>query len=127
MSYDVQEIQLKPKYGGKVKWFDIDWRQATYQVKQLQMSIAVAYKQGNMEKVQNLQHKLVNSQSRKRLAVKIVTTNKGKKTPGVDGVIWDTPQLKRRAIQELEPTNPNYKAKPVKRVYIPKGDGKLRP
>ena len=113
MSYDVQEIQLKPKYGGKVKWFDIDWRQATYQVKQLQMSIAVAYKQGNMEKVQNLQHKLVNSQSRKRLAVKIVTTNKGKKTPGVDGVIWDTPQLKRRAIQELEPTNPNYKAKPV--------------
>lgn len=86
-----------------------------------------AYKAGDMEKVKRLQYQLVNSWARKSIAVKTVTSNKGKKTAGVDGVIWDTPELKRTAIANLKPSNIKYVAKPVKRVYIPKRNGKLRP
>lgn len=56
------------------------------------MEIAVAYKQGNLAKVKVLQHKLVNSFSRKRIAVKTVSSNKGKNTPGIDGIVWNTPE-----------------------------------
>lgn len=58
--------------------------------------------------------------------MRTVTSNKGKKTAGVDGVLWDTPEKKLRAVKSLKPDR-SYKAKPVKRVYIPKKSGKLRP
>jgi RNA-directed DNA polymerase len=35
---------------------------------------------------------------RKAIAVKTVTTNKGKKTPGVDKILWDTPAKKFAAL-----------------------------
>jgi RNA-directed DNA polymerase len=79
-----------------VGWFNINWRLANARVKQHQMIIAVAYKAGDMEKVKRLQYQLVNSWARKSIAVKTVTSNKGKKTAGVDGVIWETSELKRQ-------------------------------
>lgn len=82
----------------KIKWFDIDWQKAIRQVKQCQMQIAEAYKAGNFTKIKLLQHKLVNSFARKRIAVKTVTSNKGKKTAGVDGVVWNSPELKIQAV-----------------------------
>lgn len=118
---------LQPYSSGNKKWFNIDWQQATVQVKQQQQAIAVAYKEGNLHKVNLLQHQLVCSFSRKRVAVKTVTSNKGKNTPGVDNIVWNTPELKYQAILDLNPNNSNYVAKPVKRVYIPKKNGKLRP
>jgi RNA-directed DNA polymerase len=81
----------------KVRWFDINWEKATTLVKQRQVEIAVAYKAGDLTKVNDLQHRLVNSFARKRVAVNTVTTNKGKKTAGIDGVIWDGPEQKIRA------------------------------
>lgn len=118
--------QNKPSLGGRIKWFAINWRKANAQVKQCQMDIAVAYKQGLMTKVKVLQNKLVDSFSRKSIAVKTVSSNKGKNTSGIDGVVWNTPRQKYQAILDLKP-NSTYKAKPVKRVYIPKTSGKLRP
>lgn len=59
------------------------------------------------------------------LAVKRVTTNKGKKTPGVDGVIWSTAKDKIKAIFRLN--RRGYKAQPLRRTYIPKKNGKKRP
>lgn len=114
------------KLTGKLNWFDIDWQKATNQVKQRQIEIAVAYKEDDMEMVSKKQNQLVNSFAAKALAVKTVTTNSGKKTPGIDGVIWNSPEEKLEAILRQNP-NSEYKASPVKRVYIPKKNGKLRP
>jgi len=59
------------------------------------------------------------------LAVKRVTHNKGKNTPGVDGAIWGTPASRYKAIDTLR--RRGYQPLPLRRVYIPKTNGKLRP
>ncbi len=68
---------------------------------------------------------LTHSFSGKALAVRRVTENQGKKTPGVDKVIWDTPEKKARAIHDLKPRG--YHPQPLRRVYIPKSNGARRP
>ena len=67
------------------KWAQIDWGHARSEVKGLQMRIAKAVKEGRWNKVRALQYLLTHSFYAKLLAVKRVTSNKGKKTPGVDG------------------------------------------
>jgi len=57
--------------------------------------------------------------------VKRVTENKGKRTSGVDQVLWSTPQSKLKAIASLQ--RRGYRPLPLRRVYIPKSNGKLRP
>jgi RNA-directed DNA polymerase len=59
------------------------------------------------------------------LAVLRVTENRGKQTPGVDGVTWTTPEQKRAALAALRQRG--YRPQPLRRVYIPKKKGKLRP
>jgi RNA-directed DNA polymerase len=75
--------------------------------------------------VKALQRLLVRSFAAKALAVKRVTENQGRKTPGVDGECWDTPKEKWEAISRLK--RQGYKPKPLRRVYIPKANGKSRP
>jgi RNA-directed DNA polymerase len=72
-----------------------------------------------------LQRLLSRSYSAKVLAVKRVTENEGKRTPGVDGVLWDTPQKKAHAVQRLRQRG--YHPQPLRRVYIEKANGKQRP
>ena len=73
-----------------------------------------------------LQRFLVNSYSAKVLAVKRVSENDGKRTPGVDGEIWTTPEAKGQAIQRLN--SRGLRPQPLRRVYIPKrGTTKKRP
>ncbi len=76
-------------------------------------------------KVKALQRLLTCSFSGKALAVKRVTENKGKRTPGVDHVLWSRPQSKLKAIRSLQ--RRGYQPLPLRRVYIPKANGKLRP
>jgi len=68
--------------------------------------------------VKALQRFLVNSYSAKAMAVKRVSENDGKRTPGVDGEIWTTPEAKWRAIQRLD--SRGLRPQPLRRVYIPK-------
>jgi RNA-directed DNA polymerase len=76
--------------------------------------------------VKALQRLLIHSYSGKALAVQRVTENKGKKTPGVDQEIWETPEEKAQAVQALKCRG--YQSQPLRRVYIPKSDGKtMRP
>lgn len=89
------------------------------------MRIAKAVKEGRWNKVRTLQHLLTHSFYAKLLAVKRVTSNKGKKTPGVDGVLWQGARAKWRAVTSLR--RHGYRPQPLRRIYIPKKNGKKRP
>ena len=107
------------------EWQSIDWKASEKLVFRLQMRIAKAMREKKFNKVKALQRLLTRSHSAKALAVKKVTSNKGARTPGVDGKIWKTDKQKAEAIITLR--HRGYKAMPVRRVYITKGNGKRRP
>jgi RNA-directed DNA polymerase len=104
------------------EWYAIDWQTMHRNVRRLQVRIAQATKEGKWGKVRALQRLLTHSYSGKALAVRRVTENEGKKTPGVDREIWDTPEKKTWAVHELK--RRGYQPQPLRRVYIPKSDGK---
>jgi RNA-directed DNA polymerase len=106
-------------------WRSIDWKKAHREVRRLQMRIAKAVQEGRYGRVKALQWTLTHSFYAKALAVKRVTSNKGKKTPGIDGVLWTTAKDKWQAILSLR--QHGYKALPLRRIYIPKKNGKKRP
>lgn len=107
-------------------YHSIDWNSCYQQLSETQAKILKAWQTKNLAEVERLQTKLVRSFSARALAVRRVTTNKGNKTPGIDGKVWNNVKEKMEAIHELKSLQ-EYKAKPVRRVYIPKGNGQLRP
>ena len=111
--------------GGEVEWHQIDWAKAHRTVRRLQVRIAKAVREGRWGKVKALQWLLTHSWSGKALAVKRVTGNRGKKTAGVDGEIWNTPAKRVRGMLSLK--RRGYRPQPLRRVLIPKTNGKLRP
>ena len=107
-----------------VAWDGISWADVQRQVRRLQARIVKWTQAGKHNKVKALQWLLTHSFSGRALAVKRVTENKGKNTPGVDKVIWKTPRAKTNAIASLK--RGGYSALPLRRVMIPKKNGKLR-
>lgn len=103
------------------EWHHIDWRKVHQNVRRLQARIVKAVQENRWNKVKALQHLLTHSFSGRALAVRRVTENQGKWTPGVDGEIWDTPQKKAQAIRRLR--QHGYRAQPLRRVYIDKNNG----
>lgn len=106
-------------------WSEIDFQVAERYVKKLQMRIAKAVKEGKHCKVKSLQWMLTHSFYAKVLAVKRVTENKGKTTSGVDHEIWQSPESKWKATTKLK--RRGYRPQPLRRVHIPKKNGKTRP
>ena len=106
-------------------WEAIDWQKALAYVKKLQVRIVKAQKEGHYSKVKSLQWLLTHSFYAKALAVKRVTSNQGKRTSGVDHELWLTPQAKFKAISKLN--RRGYHPQPLRRHYIPKKNGKMRP
>lgn len=106
-------------------WEAIDWQKVLAYVKKLQVRIVKAQKEGHYSKVKSLQWLLTHSFYAKALAVKRVTSNQGKRTSGVDHELWLTPQAKFNAISKLN--RRGYRPQPLRRHYIPKKNGKMRP
>ena len=106
-------------------WDGISWADVQRQVRRLQARIVKATQVGRHNKVKALQWLLTHSFSGKALAVKRVTVNKGKNTPGVDKVTWKTPVAKINAIASMK--RRGYSPLPLRRVLIPKKNGKTRP
>ncbi len=106
-------------------WHTINWESAHRIVCRLQARIVKAIQEGRWGKVKALQHLLTHSFSGKALAVRRVTENQGKGTPGVDRAIWNTPEKKATALQTLRQRG--YNPRPLRRVYVPKNNGKMRP
>src|SRR5229473_3073933 len=106
-------------------WHAIDWQNVSHNVRRLQARIVKATKEKRWGKVKARPRLLTHSFSGKALAVRRVTENQGKNTPGVDKVTWNTPQKKINAVDELK--RRGYKPLPLRRVSIPKSNGKKRP
>lgn len=101
-----------------IQWETINWIKAEKFVNRIQIRITKAVLVGKYNLVKRLQYLLTNSFYAKALSVKKVTSNKGKNTPGIDGVLWKLPFEKMQAVSKL--SNRNYKTKPLKRIYIEK-------
>jgi len=108
-----------------LNWHAIDWTVVHRIVRRLQARIVKATQEKRWGKVKALQHLLTHSFGGKALAVKQVTENSGKRTPGVDRVVWNTPAKKAAAVYDLKQRG--YQPLPLRRLYIPKTNGKMRP
>ena len=106
-------------------WKQLVWSKVQCEVNRLQMRIAKAAKERKWNKVKALQYLLTHSFYAKLLAVKRVISNKGGRTAGIDGVTWKRPRQYSSAVFALQARG--YRAQPLRRVYIPKPNGQLRP
>ena len=106
-------------------WHSIDWKKVKRNVRRLQARIVKAVREGRWGKVKALVYLLTHSFSGRALAILRVISNSGAKTPGVDGVTWNTPEAKTAAFSTLR--RHGYRPQPLRRVYILKSNGKMRP
>ena len=83
----------------KLQWNQIDWKKAEEQVNRLQIRIVKATLEKKLRLVKRLQYLITNSFYAKALAVKRVVTNRGKKTPGIDGELWRSEKEKVNSIK----------------------------
>ena len=124
-----KEALVRPDAGAIPTWLkswdSIQWNQLRRQVRRLQVRIAKAAKEERWGKVAFLQHVLTRSIAARLLAVFRVASNKGKRTPGIDKVIWRSSRQKMQAVWSLN--RRGYKPQPLRRIYIPKRNGKRRP
>ena len=82
-------------------WHSIDWRKVWRTVRRLQARIVKAVAAGRWNKVKALVYLLTHSFSGRALAILRAVSNSGAKTPGVDGVLWNTPEAKSAAFGTL--------------------------
>jgi RNA-directed DNA polymerase len=110
-------------------WPSISWYKVEKYVDKLQKRIYHAESIGDSRKVRNLQRILIRSESAILMAVKRVTqTNKGKRTPGIDGKIIKTDKQRGKLVDKLKARNiSKHQPKPAYRHYIRKKNGKMRP
>jgi RNA-directed DNA polymerase len=110
--------------GLAVCWHSINWNKVYRTVRRLQARIVKAVREGKWHKVKALVYLLTHSFAGRALAILRVISNAGAKTPGVDGVLWNTPEAKSGAFSALR--RHGYRPQPLRRVYIPKSNGKRR-
>jgi RNA-directed DNA polymerase len=112
-------------FSNSLEWRKLPWKQMEKKVHKLQTRIYRASSRGDQRTVRKLQKTLLRSWSAKCLSVRRVTQdNAGKKTAGVDGVKALSPEARLNLVKQIKLGN---KAKPTRRVWIPKPNGEERP
>src|SRR5260370_39431166 len=106
------------EFEGTCGWCCIEWEKVGRTVRRLQVRIVKAVAEGRWNKVKALVYLLTRSFGGRALAILRVVSNSGAKTPGVDGILWDTPGAKSAAFATLR--RHGYQPQPLRRVYIPK-------
>jgi RNA-directed DNA polymerase len=110
---------------GRQDWPSIPWKKVWRTVRRLQARIVKALQEGRWGKVKALVYLLTHSFAGRAAAILRVVSNSGARTPGVDRQRWNTPEAKAAAFHTL--TRRGYRSQPLRRVYIPKSNGKKRP
>jgi len=114
--------------GDDLDWRAVDWPQVEDDVRRLRQRIFTASRNGDLSKVRNLQKLMLRSRANALISVRRVTeVNAGRKTAGVDGHVVVTGPGKAMLAHSVQRRAMPWKPKPVKRVYIPKANGKRRP
>lgn len=106
-------------------WNRINWVAVEALVSRMQMRIAKSIRLGRWGRAKALQRLLSRSFYARLLAVKRIMSNKGSRTAGIDGVVWKTTAQYWNAATLLRVSG--YRAQPLRRIYIPKANGKYRP
>ncbi|HZA24333.1 MAG TPA: reverse transcriptase domain-containing protein, partial [Dehalococcoidia bacterium] len=109
------------------EWPQIDWTTVERRVQNLRFRIFRAAKEQRWKQVRNLTKLLLRSYANMLVSVRRITqVNRGRHTPGIDGERLTTPDERAKLVDDLRQYQP-WKAAPVRRVYIPKANGKQRP
>jgi len=108
----------------EIQWKNIHWPTIQRRVNKLQSRITKAVKEGKKRLAKKLQYLLTKSFFAKLLAVRKVTTNRGKNTSGIDKRLWSTAASKLKGTLSLECKG--YKASPLRRTYIEKKNKKKK-
>ena len=116
----MQSASLANGPAGRTVWEHVDWREASRIVTNLRQRIFRAARANDPRKVRSLQKLMLRSRSNILMSVRRVTqVNAGRNTAGVDKVLVKTPAARGDLVDDLATFQP-WRAKPVRRVYIPK-------
>ncbi|MCP9211625.1 group II intron reverse transcriptase/maturase [Streptomyces cucumeris] len=114
--------------GGHFDWHAVNWHAVEEDVRRLRHRIFVATEAGDLKKVRNLQKLMLRSRSNALLSVRRVTEiNAGRKTAGIDGEVAIAPEEKAELVSWMRNRTSPWSPRPVKRVYVPKRNGRRRP